>query len=286
MKIIVSLVFSLFFCFGAYAQYKSLGNIDESGMTIEDRIMVPEGYVRPPYPDFTFQYFLKSLPMKSADAKVVKYDGFDKFFESYSAVIDLQFDKSIDKIHSEHLIQYLRGMYLHQNEKFELINFSTDDNRDLNFQEYGSGMRWEWQDSVWVKTSGGVADFSENSFLEFMEEVYSHSTTNGLATDTRLLEVGEISVGDVFIQPASGRGKGHSVIIMDMAVDPLTGERLVLLGQGFAPTQDMHILKNPYEEDISPWYRVKEDDYFFTTIQWTFRKKHCRRFIINANAQS
>jgi hypothetical protein len=286
MKSVAFLFFSMFLCFGAYAQNKTVANIDASGLTIEDRVSVPDGYIRPPYPEFTFQHYLRSLPMKADGSKVVKHDGFNKFFECYAAVVDLDIDKSTNLFHGEHAVQYMRSLYLFNSAKFELIDYSFDDNRSINFLDYGNGYRWVFQDSVYTKELVQGVDFSEKSFNDFMKEVYENTTTRGLNADTRLIEFSEVTVGDVFIHPKSVRSPGHAVIIMDMVVNPVSGERFVLLGQGFNPTQDIHILNNPYETDISPWYRVEEDAHFFTTIQWTFRKKHCRRFIINANSAS
>ena len=286
MKYIAVVFLALIFYFGAFAQNFSSANIDESGMNIEDRITVPEGYIRPPFPENTFQYYLRTLPLKGADAKVVKYDGYDKFFDCYDAVLDVNFQKDVDLIHGEHAVQLLRSKYLYESSKYELINFSFDDNRDLNFQEYGDGYRWVWQDSAYVKIETATSNFSENTFNEYLNEVFNNSTARGLMADTRGIKFSEISTGDVFIQPGNKHAKGHAVIVLDLIVDPMTGERLVLLGQGFNPTQDIHILRNPFETDISPWYRVDEDSFYFTTIQWNFRKKHSRRFIINANTES
>lgn len=286
MKLAISLFFSLILSIMAFAQSTSGLNIDESGSTIEDRITVPEGYIRPPFPESSFQYYLRNLPLKEPDAKVVKYDGYDKFFDCYAAVVEIDFPNESDLIHGEHIVQLLRGRYMFESSKYDLIDFSYDDNRDLSFQEYGEGYRWEWQDSIFVKKETAIASFSEINFNKYMNEIFLNTSTRGLMADTRGISFSELSTGDVFIHPGNQHSKGHSVIVMDMIVDPLTGERLVLLGQGFDPTQDIHILRNPFEADISPWYRVNEEALYFTTIQWNFRKKHCRRFIINANTES
>jgi len=287
MKYLVIVVFNLFLVYGAYAQNKSIINIDATGKTISDRIVVPEGYIRPPFPEYSFQHFLRTLPMKHVDAPVRKYDGYNKFFDCHAAVVDVEFPMDIDLVHGEHAIQLLRSLYLYKHGKYDLIKFKYDDNRSIDFDEFGHGTRFVWQDSLYIKDDEAAGeDFSEASFKDYMYDLYNESTTRGLKADTKELEISKISVGDVFIQPENDRTQGHAVLVMDMVVEPLSGERLVLLGQGFTPTQDVHIIINPYDEDISPWYRINEDDHFFSTVQWTFRKKHCSRFLINANAES
>lgn len=286
MKYFIVFLFSFSFIAGAFAQNKSLLNLNDEGTVIKDRVEVPDGYIRPPFPESSFQNFLRSMPMKKAGAKVMKYDGYNKFFDCYAAVVDMDFPMESDVIHSEHTIQLIRSLYFYKTEKYDLMRFSYDDNRNMDFFEYGSGIRFVWQDSIYVKEEIASEDFSINAFNNYLGDLYGESTTRGLKADTREIEFGEMSVGDLLLQPGNQHSKGHTVMVMDMAIDPLTGERLVLFGQGFEPTQDFHIIDNPYEEDISPWYRVDEDAHFFSTIQWTFRKKHCRRFLINANAES
>ena len=287
MKYTVLLVISLFFILGASAQSKSLINMDELGTTIDTRVKVPEGYIRPPFPEFSFQNFLRTLPTKKFDAKVMKYDGYEKFYDCYAAVLDVNIPMQEDLLHGEHAIQLLRSMYLYKNEKHDLIRFTYDDNRVIDFFEYGQGTRFVWQDSVYVKEEDVAGeDFSESSLQTYLDDLYHETTARGLQADTKGIEMSKISVGDAFIQPGNQFSPGHAVLVLDLVVEPVTGERLVLLGQGYAPTQDIHLLHNPYEEDISPWYRLKEDENFFATAQWTFRKKHCRRFLINANAAS
>jgi hypothetical protein len=58
----------------------------------------------------------------------------------------------------------------------------------------------------------------------------------------------EIAIGDVFIQAGS---PGHGVIIVDMAVNETTGDKIIMLAQGYMPAQDMQILIGG--EGNSPW---------------------------------
>lgn len=266
----------------AYAQQPS-ANINDGGMTVSSRVEPPTGYIRTPLPATTFQAYLQSLSIKSADSKVLQFDGYKKKYECYSAVMDLTLlDK--DLMHGEHYIQLLRANYLYNNSKYDMIKYSYDDGRSISYEEWANGMRFVWQDSIFVLDSVAAPANSEVSFIKYMNEIYKNSSTSGLNCDTEVLEMNQLSIGDVLIQPTDQHQKGHAVLVLDMVVNPETGEKLLLLAQGYMPAQNMHILSNPYEEDISPWYRVQEDEMYFATAQWTFRKKHVRRFKINANA--
>ena len=83
-----------------------------------------------------------------------------------------------------------------------------------------------------------------------------------------------MQIGDVLIQ---GGSPGHAVIVVDMALKLDTGEKLFLLAQSYMPAQEIHILKNPEEPGISPWYRLNQDDQI-NTPEWRFYKEDLKRF--------
>ena len=74
-----------------------------------------------------------------------------------------------------------------------------------------------------------------------------------------------IAPGDVLIR---GGFPGHAVIVMDVAVNP-EGKKIYLLAQSYMPAQDIHVLVNPMNSDLSPWYEANNEliiqtpEYFF-----------------------
>ena len=56
----------------------------------------------------------------------------------------------------------------------------------------------------------------------------------------------------------------------------LFGGKAFLLGQGFMPAQQFHILKNPLHEE-DPWYYVDEISYPLQTAEFTFEKGSLKR---------
>ena len=259
-------------------------NINISGTSISSMIQVPQDFIRPPFPATSLQSYLQTLPVKSYNSKVIKYDGYEKHFNCYAAVLQTDLEITEDLIHGEHIIQYLRAQFLYKSEKYDMINYSYDDNRSLSFDQWGAGARFVWQDTIYVLDTIAAENYSYESFQKYMNTIFQNSSTNSIAMDTRNIDYSELSIGDVLVQPKDFRNRGHAVFVVDMAVHPSTGEKLVLLAQGYMPSQDLHILKNTLEPEISPWYRVNDESPYFATAQWTFRQKHARRFKINANA--
>ena len=86
---------------------------------------------------------------------------------------------------------------------------------------------------------------------------------------------GQVTAGDVLIQ---GGFPGHAIIILDMAENH-NGDRLMLLGQSFMPSQEFHLLKNLADQKISPWFRVR-DQGVLKTPEWLFDMgRDARRFV-------
>lgn len=84
----------------------------------------------------------------------------------------------------------------------------------------------------------------------------------------------DMKIGDVFLK---GEDPGHCVIVVDMAENRTTGEKLFMLAQSYMPAQDIHILKNPRNEEISPWYPVAFGE-TLNTPEWSFNKNQLVRF--------
>jgi len=77
-----------------------------------------------------------------------------------------------------------------------------------------------------------------------------------------------MQIGDVFIK---GGFPGHAVVVLDMAENDRTGQRVFLLAQSYMPAQDIHIMKNPTNASLSPWYKIPLDD-TLRTPEWIFEK--------------
>lgn len=84
----------------------------------------------------------------------------------------------------------------------------------------------------------------------------------------------EIKIGDVLIE---GGSPGHCVIVVDMAENKDTGEKIFLLAQSYMPAQDIHILKNSKKGDGNPWYSTDFGETLITP-EWEFNREDLKRF--------
>ena len=122
-----------------------------------------------------------------------------------------------------------------------------------------------------------AADASRKSFDQYLEKVFSFCGTASL--DKQLVAVhdfGQITAGDVLIR---GGAPGHAMQVIDIAVNA-TGRRIYLLSQSYMPAQDMHVVINPTNSQLSPWYEVN-DQPVIKTPEWTFQKQALKKWPFN-----
>lgn len=67
----------------------------------------------------------------------------------------------------------------------------------------------------------------------------------------------------------SGGSPGHAVMVADVAVNP-KGEKVFLLLQSYMPAQEIHVIKNPIDGTLSPWYSTEVIGNSFRTMEWQF----------------
>ena len=96
--------------------------------------------------------------------------------------------------------------------------------------------------------------------LIFLKDVANNEINRGLPAEYIL------KTGDILIIPGS---PGHVVFIAGTCENK-KGERLFLLSEGFTPAQSIHLLKNPFDENISPWYKLEVNSEKINTARFTF----------------
>ena len=84
----------------------------------------------------------------------------------------------------------------------------------------------------------------------------------------------ELKIGDVFIK---GGSPGHAVIVVDVAVNESTGEKVFMLAQSYMPAQEIHVLVNPNDAEFSPWYSADFGEELMTP-EWAFKRDMLKSF--------
>lgn len=214
-------------------------------------IPLPEGYTRVKYPAASFEAWLRELPLKK-DKTVYLYNGLAKKNQSAQyAVIDLP-RSATDLQQCADVVIRLRAEYLFSQKKYNDIRFT-----DFEGREY-----------CWKNSDDRVA------FEKYMTQVFSWCGSASLEKQLKPVpDFNSLTAGDVLIR---GGFPGHAVIIADVAMNQ-KGEKIFLLVQGYQPAQDMHVLKNLWDINLSPWYKDPGTENI-NTPEWVFYKNQLRQW--------
>jgi hypothetical protein len=256
------------------AQYVWLDNYDSLN-AIYSRIPVPAEYRRVEAEEGSFQNWLRHLPLKDGNPPVYLYDSRKKSNQLANfAVIDIDVGKKDLQQCADAVIR-LRAEYLYSTGEFDSIAF--------NFTS-GDGYRYvDWLDGLtpvvdaenvrWKE--GPKRENSRSNFRKYLEIVFTYAGSYSLSRELVNVEnINDIRIGDVFIE---GGFPGHAVIVVDMAREPETQDRVFLLAQSFTPAQDMHIIRNPVKWSLSPWFKLNQDGGLIT-LEWIFKEDQLMRF--------
>ena len=69
----------------------------------------------------------------------------------------------------------------------------------------------------------------------------------------------DLQIGDVF---CSTSGVGSALIVVDVAVNPTTGEKAFIVAGGGSPATDIHVYSNTNNENMNVWQTLEADGSF------------------------
>ena len=237
-------------------------------------IPLPKGYTRLTSKQGDYQHFLRGIALKPGNT-VYLYNGQKKRNQSAQyAVLALDVGTT-DLQQCADAVMRLRAEYLFQQKQYSSISFDFTNGFACNFEHYAKGyrLRINGNKTNWVKQKS--ESYSHSTLRQYLDLVYSYAGTLSLHRQLQAVPLSKIESGAVFIQ--TGNPYGHAVTVMDMAYNPTTKDTIFLLSQSYMPAQDIHILANPSDEKLSPWYSVKFAEEL-RTPEWTFTKNDLRKF--------
>lgn len=261
-------------CVSASAQYSWIEDYNPAE-AIARRVVLPDRYERVPSDSGGFGNWLRNLPLRRFRSTVYLYDGRPKGNQSvHAAVIDIDTGTSNLQQCADAVIR-LRAEYLFSREEFDRIHFNFTSGETASCPMWRKGYRPRVTGNTvrWEKAAD--PDYSYQSFREYLRTVFIYAGSYSLQRELIPVEdINNMKIGDIFIQ---GGFPGHAVIVVDMARNRSTGEKVFLLAQSYMPAQDIHLLRNTSNVELSPWYRL-DFGIILRTPEWSFRRADLRRF--------
>jgi hypothetical protein len=216
-----------------------------------ENIPLPEGCKRINYPPGSFAEWLRNINLKR-NKTVYRFDGTPKYNQTAQyAVLDISVG-SKDLQQCADAVIRLRAEYLFNAKKFNEMIFKDNNNTEYKFRE----------------------PYTRNNFDKYLERVFGMCGSASLAKQLKQhIEIKNINGGDVIVR---GGFPGHAVIVMDAAINN-QGKKFYVLAQSYMPAQDIHILINPSNPALSPWYEAT-DETQIKTPEYTFSKYEIKRW--------
>ena len=247
--------------------------INKSGETVQERIMVPEGFERIKVETDSFGEYLRNLPLKPDGSKVRYYNGDTKPADVYEAVLDIDVGERDLQQCADSVIR-LRAEYLYGKGLFDKISFNFTNGFKADYSTWmkGNRIKISGNKAYWVEQGSASKEYV--SFRKYLDIVFAYAGTLSLSKEMKEITLEEMQPGDVFIY---GQTPGHCEIVLDMAENKTTGKKIFILAQGYMPAQEMQILKNPSNDEGNPWYEADFGD-SLRTPEWEFTKDQLMRF--------
>ena len=252
-----------------------------AGQQISTRIIAPPSYERIPATGHSFAEYLRHLPLKPHGSEVMLYDGSVKTNNDiYDAVINM-------KIGSKNLhqcadaVMRFKAEYLWNTKQYDKIHFNLTNGFRVDYKNWMQGQRVVVKGNHTFWKNKHAPSNTYEDFWKYMELIFSYAGTLSLSKELVPVQIKDMKIGDVFIR---GGSPGHAVLVIDMAENPITHDKVFLLAQSYMPAQETQILKNPSNSSISPWYSLKEMteaaelDQPLITPEWSFEKNQLTRF--------
>ena len=254
-------------------RYAWLENYDIK-QSIVARIPTPFSFERVKVEEGSFEDWLRHLPLKEKDAKVYLFNGDLKFNQNvHAAVVNIDIGNR-DLQQCADAVMRLKSEYHFSKKDYSSIHFNYTSGDQVLFDDWRKGRKPKVQGNKVVFTpKTGHLDNSYSNFQKYLIQIFSYAGTASLEKEMKTQSIKDIQIGDVFIQ---GGFPGHAVIVVDMAANE-KGEKVFLLAQSYMPAQSIHLLKNPMNDKLSPWYS-NQNEGSIVTPEWTFQSSNLKSF--------
>jgi hypothetical protein len=210
---------------------------------LEASIAPPPGYARVALEGNDFGAWLRALPLRAPGSPVRSYRGAELLAPGdarLAAVAELDVGRadlqqcadSIIRLHAEWL--WSRGRHAD-------IRYHVTSGDLAVWSRYAGGERPRIEPQKMRWEPGARADASRGAFARYLDIVFGYAGTGSLAQRAVKRARADVAPGDFFVLPGS---PGHAVLVLDLARDA-SGRQVALLGQGYMPAQDFHVLAGP-----------------------------------------
>ncbi|QDG50191.1 hypothetical protein FIV42_05435 [Persicimonas caeni] len=240
---------------------------------LSQRFNPPAGYSRVSVGEGSFAQFLRGLPVRVDRTGVLSYRG-RRLSSPSAAIVAIDVGERNLQQCADSAIR-LHAEYLWSRGEAQRLGYHFTSGDETRWEDWQKGERYVISGSKVERVRRGAVANSHAQFRRWLDTVFMYAGTRSLRFDSQPV-AGPIAPGDFFVAPGS---PGHAVIVLDVARNE-DGHRVALLGQGFMPAQDLHVIRSrgDHVED-RVWFVLPKEGEKLATPSWRpFSRGQARRF--------
>lgn len=199
---------------------------------LAERFSPPEGFTRVAATPLTA--WLRGLPVRTDRTAVRSFRGTP--IGPSQAVIALDVGRRNVQQCADSILR-LHGEYLWATGRAEKAAYHFTSGDRSAWRDWRRGERFRVKGSR-VKRVKGRAVGGHKAFRGWLMHTFGYAGTRSLKHDSVAVGERPIEPGDFYVAPG---GPGHAVLVLDVA-EHADGRRVALIGQGFMPAQDFHVV--------------------------------------------
>jgi hypothetical protein len=219
--------------------------------------------------------WLRGLPLRPAGTPARLYNGQLKDRqEVVAAVVNIDVGTQDLQQCADAVIR-LRAEYLFSQDPNK-VHFHLTTGYDFWFSDYVAGHTFRVLHEQVLPAAKPAEEPTHAALGRYLLPTFGYAGTLSLGRDLRPVPLGQVQPGDVLLH---GGRPGHAVLVVDVAENPRTGQRYLLLAQSYMPAQNIHLLRNADAPALGAWFAVpKPEAAEFDTPEWTFGTQELGRF--------
>lgn len=236
------------------SKYPWLDEVDSDAplTPLDGRFPTPDGYERVDVEPDSYGAFMRGLPLFEGRTTVRSFSG-QALSSPAAAVVALDIG-SRDLQQCADTIIRLHAEYLWKRERRDELAYHFTSGDKTRWVDWRAGERYVVSGSEVERVDRAEMDDSRQQFEKWLDTVFQYAGTQSLRHDSEPVE-DQVEPGDFYVDPGS---PGHAVVVLDVVVDD-EGNRLGLLGQGFIPAQELHVIRHGGPNVVDGvWFRLPD----------------------------
>ena len=155
------------------------------------------------------------------------------------------------------------------------VHFHLTTGYDFRFADYVAGTTFKVRGEEVTPAAKPAEPATHAALARYLLPTFGYAGTRSLSRELRRVPLAGVQPGDVLIH---GGAPGHAVLVVDVAENPATHRKYMLLAQSYMPAQSIHVLRNVAAPALGAWFAADPEEDTMATPEWDFSREELGRF--------